>query len=445
MRALLILATTVINSFPDASIAAQVTAPALSTQAQNVVPIADHHVHLYSPADVALNSPAPLPEITLPRELADVLRKRNESATDEQSLRELYTRDALYYRGGLRGWAQGSEAAAGWVKWGISDFPYRVAPVAYNRDANSARIAGYYLEGKNFEERFGTSLLSLVKEKDGKWRIAEETYVFEQPQAEKPKTAADAIAQLDAVGSRLGAVVSNSYYFDSVRPEPVRNPYPYVKAENDWTAAQVAQFPGRLIAFCSFSAVADYALTELDRCASSGKFRGIKLHFNAAQLNLKDPAQVSKVRAVMAAANERRLPLIIHARTGNKYGRDDAEILLNELIAAAPDVSVQIAHLWGGEDFSAPALKVFADAFTARHRATKNLYLDMAAVLMGPRRPEQMIEIVERMRQIGLKRILYGSDAPPIEAWAGFRKNVPLTEKEFQTIASNVAPYFQTQ
>lgn len=199
----------------------------------SVAPVADHHVHLFSPAAAVLNSPPPLPEIKLPNELANVLRARNASATDQKGLEQLYTRDAIYYRGGRRGWTQGNEAAAGWVKWSISDFPYRIVPVAFNQDDSSARIAGYFFEGKNFDERFGTSLLSLVKGFDGKWRIASEAYVFGQPESEEPKTAADAVAQLDAVGTRWGAVLSNAYYFDSVRPEPLRDPYPQVRAEND--------------------------------------------------------------------------------------------------------------------------------------------------------------------------------------------------------------------
>jgi len=47
-----------------------------------------------------------------------------------------------------------------------------------------------------------------------------------------------------------------------------------------------------------------------------------------------------------------------------------------------------------------------------------------------------------------VKRVLFGSDAavapnvPPKEAWAVFRR-LPLTEKEFATIARNVAPYLR--
>jgi hypothetical protein len=51
------------------------------------------------------------------------------------------------------------------------------------------------------------------------------------------------------------------------------------------------------------------------------------------------------------------------------------------------------------------------------------------------------------LRQIGVGRILYGSDGPffgndqPAEAWGTFRREMPLTGDEFKAIANNIAPY----
>jgi hypothetical protein len=78
--------------------------------------------------------------------------------------------------------------------------------------------------------------------------------------------------------------------------------YSKVRAENDWTAQQVARFAGRLVAFCSFNPLRGYALPELHRCVSSGRFKGLKLHSNGAQLNFHSAEQVAKVRRVMAAS-----------------------------------------------------------------------------------------------------------------------------------------------
>lgn len=58
-------------------------------------------------------------------------------------------------------------------------------------------------------------------------------------------------------------------------------------------------------------------------------------------------------------------------------------------------------------------------------------------------------EIAERMRRIGMDRVLYGSDATTAggaraaERWAELRHRLPLTHAELQDIADNVAPYLR--
>lgn len=52
------------------------------------------------------------------------------------------------------------------------------------------------------------------------------------------------------------------------------------------------------------------------------------------------------------------------------------------------------------------------------------------------------------MRQIGVQRILYGSDAAsnplayPKAGWAAFQR-LPLTNEELGVIANNIAPYMR--
>lgn len=406
-------------------------------------PLADHHLHLYSPAAADLSTPPLLPEIKLPEKLAHFVRERERRWNNQNALSELYTEDALYFRGGTSGWVRGRSAVAGYVKWAISDTPYYIKPVSYNLDQSSARVAGYFVEADGTDRHFGLFLFSLIKAQDGEWRSAAETYIYQgAPRFDKPYTAKQLVAKLDEAGIRRGVVVSNAYYFDSVRPEPVPDAYQKVRAENDWTADQVAHFPDRLVAFCSFNPLKEYAIEELNRCIASKNFKGLKMNFNAAQLDFQNPDEVAKVRRVMETANMHRLPMIIHVRSKPTYNRADAEVFLRQLVAAAPDVPIQIAHLWGGENFSGSALAVYADAVSANDPVTRNLYFDISGAWQYGK-PEERQEIVRRIRQIGLRRILYGSDAIPAEAWEAFSKNIPLTDQEFRVIAANVAPYMR--
>jgi predicted TIM-barrel fold metal-dependent hydrolase len=76
-----------------------------------------------------------------------------------------------------------------------------------------------------------------------------------------------------------------------------------------------------------------------------------------------------------------------------------------------------------------------------------NVYFDIAEIALVVGNSEEMAKsVVVRMRQIGINRMLYGSDGPvadsmsPAEAWKAVRK-LPLRDDELRKIAGNVAPY----
>ena len=254
---------------------------------------------------------------------------------------------------------------------------------------------------------------------------------------------------LDLAGIRRAVVLSEAFWFDSPSFDAA-HPQEEVDAENEWTAREVAKFPERLVAFCSFNPLADYALAEIEHCAAHKGFVGVKFSFIMSGVDLSNTDHIEKVRQVFRAANWHKLPIVVHVRDGFWYGSKQAMTFLNRIVTAAPDVPVQIAHLWGGERFSASALKYYADAVSAGLPATKNLYFDVAEVaFVAGGSAEDMTIVARSIRQIGLARILYGSDAAlngrlqPKESWALFRAKVPLTDSEFESISRNIAPYLR--
>jgi len=265
------------------------------------------------------------------------------------------------------------------------------------------------------------------------------------------------VALLDAAGIRKGVLLSTAYMFGSPARQ-VEDELARVRIENDWTAAQAARYPGRLLAFCGFNPLKDYALDELKRCAARpGLRRGIKLHFGNADVQLDDPVHVDKLRQVFAAANAADMAIVVHLRASirNKrpYGAAQARIFLEQLMPAAPDVAVQVAHLGGaGPGFDDPAarevLATLARAAARREPGTRNLWFDVASIVGPDIAPADAAELAARIRQIGTARVLYGTDAAqganlrPREAWAAFLR-LPLTEAEFTQIARNAPPYMR--
>src|SRR6478672_7789912 len=59
-------------------------------------------------------------------------------------------------------------------------------------------------------------------------------------------TAKDLIALLDKAGISRAVILSVAYTFSNPNKKQFEDEYDRVKAENDWTSRQVAQYPGRL-------------------------------------------------------------------------------------------------------------------------------------------------------------------------------------------------------
>jgi hypothetical protein len=74
-----------------------------------------------------------------------------------------------------------------------------------------------------------------------------------------------------------------------------------------------------------------------------------------------------------------------------------------------------------------------------------NIYFDICGVAGIGRWNEKKVLIARRIRQIGISRILWGSDGAfgggmtPAQALQAYRE-LPLTSEEFHTLDSNVAP-----
>ena len=277
------------------------------------------------------------------------------------------------------------------------------------------------------------------------------------PDALREIPVTELVALLDSAGIRRAAVMSVAYMYG--RPSRViEDEYAKVKAENDWTGAQVAKYPGRLRAFCAFNPLKDYALAELERCAAHPQLRhGIKMHFGNSDVQLDKPEHIARLKEVFRAANKHRMAIVIHMRAsislGRPYGEAQARAFLEQLMPQAPDIVVQVAHLAGaGPGYEDPpaneVMRVFAEAAARKDPNTRNLWFDVASIATPDIAPAHAREMVERMRQVGVDKILYGSDAAtptnmkPRQAWAAFRA-LPLTPEEIARIAANVAPYLR--
>jgi predicted TIM-barrel fold metal-dependent hydrolase len=209
------------------------------------------------------------------------------------------------------------------------------------------------------------------------------------------------------------------------------------------------------LGFCSVNPLRDYAIDELARYAQkTPPYGGLKLHFANSMVDCHDAQHIQRLRRVFQAANGYGMPIVMHLMSnvwgGLSYGRDEARIFLEQIMPAAPDVAIQVAHLGGTGAYSDPrvdaALSAFVDVTQNNDPRARQLYFDVTAIASASLSAEHASRAALRIRQLGIDRVLYGSDAavggnlPPREAWAAFRQ-LPLSDSEITTIATNIAPY----
>jgi predicted TIM-barrel fold metal-dependent hydrolase len=202
---------------------------------------------------------------------------------------------------------------------------------------------------------------------------------------------------------------------------------------------------------CGINPLDAWALAELERCSRIPVARALKLNVSDGgdDIDFHDSAQVRTLRDFFAAANARHMPIVIHMGSRGGYGRREVRTFLREVMSAAPDIPVQIAHLSSG--FQSPdALSEFADARARHEPVAQNLYFDLSIGRFRDLDDHVGRFIADAIRKIGLDHVLYASDEQPGDQhmptgvhWREMRTELPLSADEFRTIAGNVAPYMR--
>jgi predicted TIM-barrel fold metal-dependent hydrolase len=418
---------------------------------ERIGPAVDHHQHLLSAAGAALlqkfEGGGPLSTVAVPSEVADLLKRRTKSWNDPAALAELYAEDAMLLENRP---VSGREEVAEHLSQRFGR-AYSLIPISYTEDQGSRRVAAMYARGGGAERtNIGLALITLARDPSGKWRIASEAMKFPGPQEYEVRGSDALIEMLDEAKISKAVILSSAYFFESpflggAYPEGAA----MLRAENDWTAREVARHPTRLVGFCGVNPLTIQALAEVRRCKDELGMVGIKLHFANSQVELENPKHLSQMKSFFAEANRLRMPIAAHLWTMGGYGPQDSQLFLAEVLPQAPDVVVQIMHMAGaGPGWTDQALEPFATAAAANDPRMKNVYFDVATAA-DDQTPVQLELLASRIRQMGPSRILYGSDASfggrgtPKKEWGIFRGMVPLTDSEFAIIRDNVAPYLR--
>jgi ketosteroid isomerase-like protein len=221
--------------------------------------VADYHIHLLGP--YALPLPDPLaPAVTLPDELARLLEDRARLQGNVNSVADLtpvFTADAQLLNAYVNptGWLHDPEWFMRYINLWQATARIRYVPNAFAVAGNAGYIAGTVQDSAS-NQHVENFLIGIRQGQDGRWRIAAESSTRKTaPRFSQVVTAQRLIADLDEAGIQRAVVLSVAFWLgandEQRRMTPVADGRLAVQMENDWTAAQVAQYPDRLVMACS--------------------------------------------------------------------------------------------------------------------------------------------------------------------------------------------------
>lgn len=270
------------------------------------------------------------------------------------------------------------------------------------------------------------------------------------PAITAPLTPDDLLKAMDRAGVRRALVMSTGYLAESPMMVPQRaDAAALLRAANDWTVNLARESGGRLGAFVAIDPLRPDALPEIMRWRGNPDVTGIKLHLTASAVSLRRDRDLAALRAVFHAAADARLAIVIHLRPASMdYGARDVQRFLADVLPAAGDTPVQIAHAggWGGLDQATlSALGAFADAFARHPGKFRHVWFDLADVWRDDSSPANKQALVALIRRIGLRHFLPASDWPFSGDLADYYSRrypeLPLTAAEWKILRSQVAPY----
>ena len=257
--------------------------------------------------------------------------------------------------------------------------------------------------------------------------------------------ASDAVNALDDAHVAKGVILSCAYLYGlpSLHLTSI-DIAAKTRRENEFTAAQVAKYPTRLVGFMSVNPLQSSAIDEIRHWSGSRLLVGLKVHFPASDVHMRSASERERVAQVFAAAAAQRLPIVLHIG-GDDFDDYDVEIFIRTVLPRAGSSWVQIAHAGGGYplDNHARVLRRFADHIAQNDPVTRHVLFDLAYVPAPEEDSAAVTSLMREVRRIGMERFLFGSDFNVLtpSQQISYLVRLGLTRDEESSLRRNCAPW----
>lgn len=232
-------------------------------------------------------------------------------------------------------------------------------------------------------------------------------------------TGSRALFAANSVGIQRVIVLSNSYSKMAYRD--------YARTQNAFVARETKKNPSKIAGACAVNPLMDWAQEEMRRCKQDG-LKILKLHTMASGMNLHRNADLIEFKKILGLASELHFTVLIHGNFPKNTRGNEAEILIKTL-DDYPKIRFIIGHLMGREF---EVLKNF------KH---PNFLVEVSVVPIWMKEPADQKRLVDLMREVGLKKFIFGSDWPvfhPAELLHSLQA-LPLSSSELDDLIYNNA------
>ena len=175
---------------------------------------------------------------------------------------------------------------------------------------------------------------------------------------------------------------------------------PYIKRiDNAFVSACCAKYPDRLLGFASVHPLKQNAPQELTHWVGEGGLVGLKLHPRFQSVSAAD----ARLTPLVSKARELELPIVVDAFLWKPSPLSvQLPVNIDALCKRVPETPVVLAHAGGFHFMDALAVAV----------ANDNAYLEIATTLLYFEGTPFEDQFIFALKQVGAKRVIYGSDHP---------------------------------
>ncbi len=201
--------------------------------------------------------------------------------------------------------------------------------------------------------------------------------------------ASRSLVAIRSIDINRALIISRGYQRHRKKDEVVK--------ENNYVLKMQQEKPDNFIGACGISVTHSWAFEELKRCKAIG-FRVIKLHFMSDKVDLLKKNKNTK--KILEFINENKMNVLVHAAYPKARSNQSLELL--KIINKYSGIHWIIGHLFG-RDF-----KLIAKI---EH---SNFIVETSVLPLWMKREKDKKILLEFMREIGIKKFVFGSDWPVI-------------------------------